>query len=337
MIYLAAFVLALAGTALITPLSILLAKKYDVMDYPQARKVHRQPLPRWGGIGIFGGCALTVGLLLLFSPGFRGLLAFKDHELFKQLTGIAVGGTLVFFLGLVDDKISVRAVTKLLTQIIAAYIVMDFGVRMTGLSLPFGGRYYPFPLLLGQFLTVFWIIGFMNTINLADGLDGMAAGIVAIASGTFFVVALLQNNTAILVLSKQLTLAAILAAMLSGACLGFLLFNFNPAKVFMGDSGALFLGFMLAVICVVGTLKSTAVMAVFIPITVVALPILDVALALFRRMRKGMGLMTPDKEHIHHHLLRYGWTHREVVLLIYVVTLILSIGAIVLTVVKGVV
>jgi UDP-GlcNAc:undecaprenyl-phosphate GlcNAc-1-phosphate transferase len=336
MIYFAAFVLALVGTALFTPLSILLAKKYDVMDYPRARKVHRQPLPRWGGIGIFSGCAAAVLLLIIFSTGFRGLLSFKDNELYKQLTGIAVGGTLVFVLGLIDDKKSVQALTKLLTQIIAAYVAMDYGVRMTGLTLPFGGSYYQFPILLGQILTVFWIIGFMNTINLADGLDGMAAGIVAIASATFFVVALLQNNTPLLFLSKQLTLAAILAAVLTGACLGFLIYNFNPAKVFMGDSGALFLGFMLAAICVVGTLKSTAVMSIFIPVTAVALPILDVALALFRRMRQGNGLMTPDKEHIHHRLLRYGWTHREVVLLMYVFTLILSIGAILLTVVKGV-
>lgn len=335
MIYFAAFVLALVGTALFTPLSILLAKKYDVMDYPRARKVHRQPLPRWGGIGIYAGCVAAVGILILFSADLRALLAFKNNELLRQLTGIAIGGTLVFALGLIDDKKSVQALTKLLTQIIAAYIAMDYGVRMTGLTLPFGGSYYQFPIMLGQILTVFWIIGFMNTINLADGLDGMAAGIVAIASGTFFVVALLQHDTPILLLSKQLTLAAILAAVLTGACLGFLIFNFNPAKVFMGDSGALFLGFMLASVCVVGTLKSTAVMAIFIPITVVALPILDVALALFRRMRQGTGLMTPDKDHIHHRLLRYGWTHREVVLLMYIFSLILSIGAILLTVVKG--
>ncbi|MGA2090855.1 MAG: MraY family glycosyltransferase [Endomicrobiales bacterium] len=335
MIYFTAFVLSLVGTTLFTPLSILLAKKFDVLDYPRARKVHRQPLPRWGGIGIYAGCVVTVGVLLLFSSAFRELLAFKDNELFKQLTGIGVGGTLVFVLGLIDDKKSVQALTKLLTQIIAAYIAMDYGVRMTGLALPFSGNYFQFPIFLGEVLSVFWIIGFMNSVNLADGLDGMAAGIVAIASGTFFVVALLQNNTPLLFLSKQLTLAAILAVMITGSCLGFLIFNFNPAKVFMGDCGALFLGFMLAAICVVGTLKSTAVIAIFIPVTVVALPILDVALALFRRLRTGMGLMTPDKEHIHHRLLRYGWSHREVVLLMYVFSLLLSIGAILLTVVKG--
>jgi UDP-GlcNAc:undecaprenyl-phosphate GlcNAc-1-phosphate transferase len=263
------------------------------------------------------------------------LLNFQSGELLKELTGIIFGAIIVFVLGLVDDRKSVRAVTKLCIQIIAAYVAMDYGVRISGLAIPLLGRYVQFPLLLGQVLTVFWITGFMNTINLADGLDGLAAGIVAIASGTFFVVALLQADTQVILLSKQLQVAAALAALLTGACLGFLLFNFNPAKVFMGDSGALFLGFMLAAISTIGTLKSTAVMAIFIPVTVVALPVLDVALSIFRRMRQGMGLMQPDKDHIHHRLLRFGWSHREVVLLMYVVTLLLSIGSILLTVFRG--
>jgi UDP-GlcNAc:undecaprenyl-phosphate GlcNAc-1-phosphate transferase len=334
MVYFLVFVLALIGTAVFTPASIVLARKLDVLDYPRSRKVHRQPLPRWGGIGIYLGFFCAVFALYAF-PSFRTLLAYKSGELLKQLTGIIFGATLVFILGLIDDKKSVQALTKLLTQIIAAYIAMDYGVRISGLTMPFGHGYYQFPLLLGQVLTVFWIIGFMNTINLADGLDGLAAGIVAIASGTFFIVALLQGETKIVLLSKQLTLAAVLAAGLTGACIGFLLYNFHPAKVFMGDSGALFLGFMLAAISTVGTLKSTAFMSLFIPITVVALPVLDVALSIFRRMRQGMGVMQPDKDHIHHRLLRFGWSHREVVLLLYVFTLILSIGSILLTVFKG--
>jgi UDP-GlcNAc:undecaprenyl-phosphate GlcNAc-1-phosphate transferase len=220
----------------------------------------------------------------------------------------------------------------LLIQIIAAYLVMDYGVRISGLNLPFFSGYKNFPIIFGQVITIFWIIGFMNTINLADGLDGLAAGIVAIASGTFFVASILQADTKVLLLSKQLTLSAILSAGLTGACLGFLMFNFHPAKTFMGDSGALFLGFMLASMSVIGTLKSTAMLSIFIPITVVALPILDVSLAIFRRMRAGTGLMQPDKNHIHHRLLRYGWTHREVVLLMYVITLILSLGSILLSI-----
>ncbi|MFH1369236.1 MAG: MraY family glycosyltransferase [Elusimicrobiota bacterium] len=335
MVYFIAFIVAIAGTIVFTPVSIFLARKLDVLDYPRARKVHRQPLPRWGGIGIYFGFMIAISLLVFLMPSFKELLGFNTGELMRQLTGIIVGATIVFILGLFDDRKPIRAVTKLLMQIIAAYVAMDYGVRISGLALPFSGGFYQLPIIMGQILTVFWIIGFMNTINLADGLDGMAAGIVAIASATFFVVALLQGDTKLVLLSQQLTFAAVLAAALTGACLGFLVFNFHPAKLFMGDSGALFLGFMLAAISTIGTLKSTAVMAIVIPIVVVALPILDVALSMFRRLRKGTSMMQPDKEHIHHRLLQYGWTHREVVLLIYIFTLILSIGSILLTVFKG--
>jgi len=335
--YFLAFIFAFIGTVVFTPVSILLARKFDIMDYPRARKVHRQPLPRWGGIGIFSGFFFSILLVYAISPSFRTLLgySYKSVVLLKEFSGIIFGAIVVFVLGLIDDRKPVQALTKLLTQIIAAYVVMDYGVRISGLELPFGGAYYNFPIILAQILTVFWIIGFMNTVNLADGLDGLAAGIVAIASGTFFVVALLQGQTQVVSLAKQLSLAAVLAAGLTGACLGFLIYNFNPARVFMGDSGALFLGFMLAVISTVGTLKTAAFMSLLIPITVVALPILDVALSIFRRMRKGMGLMQPDKEHIHHRLLSFGWTHREVVLLMYIFTLLLSIASILLTVFKG--
>ena len=335
MIYFLSFLFALVGTAVFTPVSILLAKKFDVLDYPRARKVHRQPLPRWGGIGLYAGFFAAMVLLYLTLPSFKALLDFGSQELLKQFTGIIFGGSLVFILGLVDDKKSVLAPVKFCVQIIAAYVAMDYGVRISGLALPFFNGFITFPIIVGQIVTVFWIIGFMNTINLADGLDGLAGGIVAIAAGTFFVTALLQSDTKLIFLSKQLMFAAVLAAALTGACLGFLLYNFNPARVFMGDSGALFLGFMLSAISTIGTLKTTAVMALFIPITVVALPILDVALSIFRRMRQGMGLMQPDKEHIHHRLLSFGWTHREVVLLMYIFTLILSIGSILLTVFKG--
>ena len=335
MIYFLALILAFIGTAVFTPVSIKLARKFDVLDYPRARNVHRQPLPRWGGIGIFGGFFTAIIMLFIFSSPFKALLNFKSGELLKQLTGIIFGGILVFVLGLMDDKKSIAAPVKFCVQIIAAYIAMDYGVRISGLALPFFSHFITFPIIVGQLVTVFWIIGFMNTINLADGLDGLAAGIVAIAAGTFFVVALLQSDTKLVILSKQLQLSAVLAAVLMGSCLGFLLYNFNPARVFMGDSGALFLGFMLSAISTIGTLKSTAIMALFIPIIVVALPILDVALSIFRRMRAGMGLMQPDKDHIHHRLLRFGWTHMEVVLLMYIVTLLLSIGSILLTVFKG--
>jgi UDP-GlcNAc:undecaprenyl-phosphate GlcNAc-1-phosphate transferase len=234
---------------------------------------------------------------------------------------------------MIDDKRGVPAIPKLLTQIIASLVALNYGVQIFRLRLPFFG-YESFPILLSQVLTVFWIIGFMNSVNLADGLDGLAAGLAAIASATFLAVAIIQGSTETTFISKQLKLAGVLSAVLCGACLGFLPFNFSPAKVFMGDGGALGIGFLLGAITVIGTLKTTAVLSIMIPVIVVALPVIDVTLAMFRRYQKKRSITEPDKEHLHHRLLNLGWTAREVVLLVYVLTLILSVIAIFLAIVK---
>ena len=287
---------------------------------------------------MFLSCMVSVVVIYLVFPQFRDLFL---HELKvkssiigtlsikTQVMGLLFGGTLIFILGLIDDKKSVQALTKLLVQIIAAYCVMDFGVRISAISFP-GKEPYSFPIIISQVITLLWILGFMNTINLADGLDGLAAGIVTIAAGTFFIVSLLQSKIYD-TLAYQLQLSAILSIILCGVTLGFLFFNFSPAKVFMGDSGALFLGFMLSTISILGTLKTTALIALFIPVIIVGLPILDVILSMYRRFSRGGNLMQPDKEHIHHRLLKLGLSQREVVLFIYVITLILSIIAITIT------
>jgi len=286
-----------------------------------------------------------LGTLAILAPRFRGLLAYQ-HRLVKdgqvvgtlslgsQLTGILLGATFCVGLGMWDDRRSLPAVVKLLAQIIAAYVAMMYGVRMAGLALP-GLGFVEFPLFLSQIITLLWLLGFMNAINLADGLDGLAAGLAAIAAVTFLFVALLQGDTRIVLYAKQLKLAAILAAAVGGACLGFLIFNFHPARIFMGDGGALFLGFMLGAISVVGTLKTSAVLAFLIPVIVVALPVTDTVFALVRRYRRGNGVMAADRGHFHHRLLDLGWTQREVVLLVYVVTLLLSMAALLLTFFRG--
>ena len=244
-----------------------------------------------------------------------------------------MGLTFVVCLGMRDDRKSVSALPKLLTMIIASLVALNYGVQISGLRLPFF-EYLQFPILLSQILTVLWILGFMNSINLADGLDGLAAGLAAIASATFMAVAIIQTGLETTFVAKQLKLAAILSAGLCGACLGFLPYNFSPARVFMGDGGALGIGFLLGAITVIGTLKTTAVLSVMIPIIVVGLPVLDVSLAMARRYKRGGRIMDPDKEHLHHRLLNRGWTAREVVLLVYVLTLILSVSAIFLAIVK---
>jgi UDP-GlcNAc:undecaprenyl-phosphate GlcNAc-1-phosphate transferase len=315
------------------------------MDVPDERKVHRQPIPRWGGGAIAAGVFAALGALALLAPRFRALLAYQ-HRLVKdgqvvgtlglgsQLSGILLGASFCVILGMWDDRRSLPPVVKLLAQIIAAYVAMMYGVRMAGLALP-GLGFVEFPLFLSQIVTLLWLLGFMNAINLADGLDGLAAGLAAIAAVTFMFVALLQGETRIVLYAKQLKLAAVLAAAVGGACLGFLIFNFHPARIFMGDGGALFLGFMLGSISVVGTLKTSAVLAFLIPVIVVALPVTDVAFALVRRYRRGNGVMAADRGHFHHRLLDLGWTQREVVLLVYVLTLILSMAALLLTFFRG--
>jgi len=344
-IYFAGFLIALIVAYAATPLSIWLAHKKGVLDQPDPRKVHKEPIPRWGGLGIFLGVIFSLGGLYAFFPRFATLLDFRQsiyHQgrlidivsLDAQLAGIIVGLTMVVILGMMDDRKSVPSLVKLLVQIIAALVVLNYGIRISGLQLPWVG-YQQFPIFLCQVLTVFWIIGFMNAINLADGLDGLAAGLAAIASATFLLVAVIQSGTDTLFISKQLKLAAVLSAVLAGACLGFLPYNFSPARVFMGDGGALGIGFLLGAITVIGTLKTTAVLSIMIPVIVVALPVIDVGLAMIRRYRKKLRIMEPDREHLHHRLMNRGWTPREVVLLVYVLTLILSVAAIFLAIVKG--
>jgi UDP-GlcNAc:undecaprenyl-phosphate/decaprenyl-phosphate GlcNAc-1-phosphate transferase len=345
-IYFAAFLVALLSAFTATPLSIWLAKRKGVLDQPDSRKVHQEPIPRWGGLAIYVGLLMGVLGAYIGFPRFRMLLAFR-HSLYdagrltgvvsinEQFVGILVGLTIVVGLGMMDDRKPVPALIKLLLQIIASLIALNYGVQITGLRLPFFD-YFHFPIFVSQLVTVFWILGFMNAVNLADGLDGLAAGLAAIASATFLAVSVIQGGTESLFISKQLKLAAVLSAALAGACVGFLPYNFAPARVFMGDGGALGIGFLLGAITVIGTLKTTAVLSVMIPVIVVALPVIDVSLAMIRRYRKKSRIMEPDKEHLHHRLLSRGWTAREVVLLVYVLTLILSVCAIFLAIVKEV-
>lgn len=339
------FLLALIGTAGLTPVFSALSRRFGVWDLPDPRKVHSQPIPRWGGGALTAGVFLALGGVFLLDPRFRTLLAFR-HKIWEggevvgvlglkaQLVGILFGATVCVVLGMWDDKKSLPPTVKLLAQIIAAYVAMMYGVRMAGLALP-GLGFVAFPLFLSQILTLLWLLGFMNAINLTDGLDGLAAGLVAIAAGTFLFVALLQSDTSVVLYAKQLKLASVLSSAVAGAALGFLVHNFYPAKVFMGDGGSLFLGFMLGAISIIGTLKTSAVLAFLIPVLVVALPVTDVAMALIRRARRGQGLMTADRGHFHHRLLAGGWTQREIVLLVYVITLLLAIAALLLTFFRG--
>ncbi|RGS73702.1 MraY family glycosyltransferase [Mitsuokella sp. AF21-1AC] len=310
--YMLAFVIAAGVALLVTPGVICFAAKTGAMDAPDPRKVHKKPIPRIGGIGIYFAFMVAVLSVLSFTE--------VTHEVMTELIGLMVSGTLIVIVGVIDDYKNLPAKVKLLGQIIAACVlVIAFDVRIDFITDPFGDYFYLEWLAIPA--TVFWLVGLTNTVNLIDGLDGLAAGVSTIASITIFLVALQQG----------IMLVAVLTAALAGAAFGFLYYNFNPAKIFMGDSGSQFLGFMLAGISVIGAVKSAATIALIVPILALGLPILDTTFAIVRRYRGGVPIFKPDKGHLHHRLLDLGFSQRQAVLLMYVISAMLGLSAVALT------
>ena len=311
-LFVIAFALAAVISLIATPFVSLLANKTGALDKPDHRKVHKKPIPRIGGLAIYVAFMISVISVLLFAD--------LSTEFIKTTVGLLFSASLMMLLGLIDDYKNLPANVKLLGQIIAASIlVLFFDVRIDYISDPFGDYIY-----LEWFAipaTIFWLVGITNTVNLIDGLDGLAAGVSAIAAITILLVAL-QDNFLLIV---------ILTAALAGAAIGFLFFNFNPASIFMGDSGALFLGFTLAAISIIGSVKSAATIALFVPILALGIPIFDTTFAIIRRIRGHVPIFKPDKGHLHHRLLALGFNHRQAVLLMYVISALLGLSAVALT------
>jgi UDP-GlcNAc:undecaprenyl-phosphate GlcNAc-1-phosphate transferase len=311
--YVSSFLVAAIASAVLTPLARRLAFRFNVVSTPGGRHVHGQTIPRLGGLAIFGGAMLT-----LIGGYFLGTLreVLATEEEWRGL-GLLVGSSVMFGLGARDDFRSVRALHKLFVQILAAAIAWSFGFRIDVIDLPLLGSFS-----MGVFslpVTAFWIVGIINAVNLIDGLDGLAAGVVFFAGITNFAVAYLQGTTFV----------AIVMATVAGAVLGFLFFNFNPARIFMGDSGSYFLGFVLAVCSIAGPLqKASATVSIAVPIMALGVPIIDTLLAMVRRLLERRPIFSPDRGHIHHRLLDMGITHRRAVLIIYGTTVALCIGAI---------
>ena len=307
-----AFSIAIIISIILTPLVIVLAEKTGAMDKPDKRKVHKKPIPRIGGLGIFLACIVSV-IAMAILDDFQG-------ESLKEIIGLLVSGTFIVFVGLVDDYKNLPAKVKLLGQIFAAVIlVLIFDVRIDFISDPFGDyiylEYFAVP------VTIFWLVGLTNTVNLIDGLDGLAAGVSAIAAITIMLVALEQN----------FLLVAILTAALAGSATGFLFYNSHPAKIFMGDTGSMFLGFMLAGISVIGAVKSATTIALVVPILALGVPIFDTTFAIIRRLLGGQPIFKPDKGHLHHRLLSIGFTQRQAVFLMYIISAMLGLSAVALT------
>ena len=314
-IYIWAFAVALIVSLLIMPAVIFFAEKTGAMDAPNARKVHKKPIPRIGGLGIYAGFMAAI----IFFAAHANL----DSEMIRETVGLVLSGSLIVALGLVDDYKNLPAKLKLLGQIgAAAVLVLGFDVRIDFVTDPFGDYIY-----LEWFAipaTMFWLVGLTNTVNLIDGLDGLAAGVAAIASFTILLIALEQN----------FILVAVITAAIAGAAVGFLKYNFHPARIFMGDTGSMFLGFMLAGISVTGAVKSVATIALIVPIFALGLPILDTTFAIVRRLRGGVPIFKPDKGHLHHRLLSVGFTQCQAVLLMYVISALFGLSAIALTAVS---
>ena len=308
----------------VTPMVIKFAIKHNLVDIPKdSRRVHAKPMPRVGGLAII--ISVIVGLAIYFIMTINATpisnLSLKGS---KEFLGYLIGAFFIALMGIIDDAINLRARHKFIFQLLAGITIYLFGIRIQVVDIPFFDKVYldifSFP------VTMLWVIGLTCAVNLIDGLDGLAAGISAIAS-----VALL---TIFLATSASLE-AIIITAVLVGALLGFIPYNFNPAKTFMGDVGSNFLGFTLAIVSILGFAKGYTFVAVFVPIIALGVPIFDTVFAMVRRAVAGRPLLQPDGEHIHHRLLKSGLNQKQAVYILYTITSVLCIIAVTL-VSKGV-
>jgi len=306
---LAAFLVAFAISLGATPLVKVLAERMGAMDVPRdSRRMHKFPIPRLGGLAIFFGFIASV---LLFCP-------INPH-----LQSILLGAVLIILIGVMDDIKPMSAKTKLLGQIAAAMIPILNGVRVeffTNFN-PFSNIPYINLGLLSVPITLVWIVGITNAVNLIDGLDGLAVGISSIASFSLFIIAVLMCEPYV----------ALLLAALAGACVGFMPYNFNPAKIFMGDTGALFLGYILATISLEGMFKFYTIVSFAVPFLILGLPIFDTTFAIVRRLAEGRSPMSPDRGHLHHRLMDMGFTQKQTVAILYAMSAILGLSAVLLT------
>ncbi len=293
----------------IVPLVIYYSKKKHLVDVPNERKIHHGDISRLGGVAIWLSVMLTFLFLVLLSYYPKG----------QGLSAIIVGGSLMFLMGLIDDLFCLNAKFKLFIQIAVATIVILLGVRIDTLYNPFGNDitlgFMSYP------LTLLWIVGITNAINFIDGIDGLAGSIVSISALTIGIVSL--------VLAPASSITALIAFILMGAMCAFLTFNYNPAKIFMGDSGALYAGFLLATLSITGIVKVSTGITMYLPILILAVPLLDVAYSSIRRIIKGTSPFVADSEHIHHKLLHAGLPQDKIVMLLAGFSLVCSLLSII--------
>ncbi len=300
-----------------TPLSIRIANKFGIIDKPKdERRVHKKPIPRFGGMGIFLGSMAA----LIIPAGMN-----------NKIQVAMLGGALMYLLGIIDDILDIKPLVKFGGQVAIASIVYALGVRITfisnffGLKLAYSNTNLMLSAGVGYLVTVIWIVGITNAVNLMDGLDGLAAGSTAIMALSLAYVAYIHGAR----LGSMPVCIALVAV--AGGCLGFLPYNFSPAKTFMGDGGALYLGYMIAVLSVISPLKQATIVGALIPILTLAVPIFDTLFAMLRRTLKHESIMHADKGHLHHHLMAAGFGQRRSVLIMYGIVGIMGIVAVLIS------
>ena len=304
-----ALVVALVVSFLTTPVVKTFAYKVGAIDVPKdARRMHKVPIPRLGGLAIFIGFMVSILLFVKITPEMKSIL---------------LGAVIIVVLGVVDDIMALPAMFKFVVQIVAASIPATHGVQILAFSNPniFSDNLYWVLGWLSIPFTVIWIVAITNAVNLIDGLDGLANGVSAISATTMLVIALVGGQSQV----------AIVLAALVGACIGFMPYNMNPAKMFMGDTGATFLGFILATMSIQGLFKYYAVISFVVPFLILGLPIFDTAFAFIRRIAHGQSPMHADRSHIHHRLIDMGLNQKQAVATLYVISAILGLSAVVLT------
>jgi UDP-GlcNAc:undecaprenyl-phosphate GlcNAc-1-phosphate transferase len=332
--FLGVFAAAAVAVAVVTPVVRRLAVRFGAIDRPSERKVHPKPTPTGGGIGVLIGVAVGFGVAYLI-PSLRP--AFQESS---ELQGALLAGGVIALVGLMDDVRALSAPAKVAGQVLAAGLLILFGVQLLFFWFPSQGTVVVGS-DVGVPLTVVWVLLMVNAVNLIDGLDGLAAGICVIAAAAFFVYVYAGPTPTF---DGPTPPGALISAVTAGAALGFLPHNFHPARIFMGDSGSMLLGLLLATATISGVGRTLAPtggdiaafsIPILIPLIVLAVPLSDVAMAVVRRLRRGRPVFAPDKDHIHYRLQEIGHTHRRAVLVLYLWSILLAGCGLAITFING--
>ncbi|MFV0520329.1 MAG: glycosyltransferase family 4 protein [Lachnospirales bacterium] len=313
LIYLLPFFIAFSVSLLLTPYTKTLSKKFKVLAVPNERSMHSEPKGLLGGVAIFLGFNAGVSLLFFYVPNAAEL---NTAEFYKEFIGFLIGGLVIFIVGIIDDKYTLKARVKLLFQILVALIVILSGITIDLIQYPISFETQ----WLNSAITLVWIVGIINAVNIIDGIDGLAAGVSAISAFFMMILCMLSGST----------ISVVFAASLAGSCLGFLPRNFYPSEIFMGDTGAMFLGYVLSVSSILGVFKGYALLSIVISVLVLAFPIFDVGFAMLRRALAGKPIMSADRGHLHHRIYDAGFSERKTVMILYLISFICALLAVII-------